>query len=83
MAVSIRLARQGSKKNPFYRVVAADKRSPRDGKFIEQIGTYDPRRSQFKIDQARYDHWTKSGAQTSLTVSQLVKQAAKAAAAQS
>jgi small subunit ribosomal protein S16 len=53
MAVAIRLARQGSKKKPFYRVVAADRRSPRDGRFIEQIGYYDPRRKIIRVDSER------------------------------
>src|SRR5688572_25034535 len=79
MAVAIRLARQGSKKNPFYRVVATHKTSPRDGKHIEQIGTFDPRRGLFVLDQPRFDHWVKNGAVASLTVSQLIKRAAKAA----
>jgi small subunit ribosomal protein S16 len=81
MAVSIRLARQGSKKKPFYRVVATDKRSPRDGRFIEQLGFYDPRKKQFDLDQQRYEHWLSHGALPSETVAQLVKKKAKAAAA--
>jgi small subunit ribosomal protein S16 len=81
MAVKIRLARQGSKKKPFYRIVATDKRSPRDGRFIEQIGYFDPRKPDFKIDSARYEHWLKHGALPSDTLASLVKRAAKAAAA--
>lgn len=77
MAVSLRLARQGSKKRPFYRIVAADRRSPRDGRFIEQLGYYDPRRKHFKIDRERYQRWVSSGAQPTETVSSLVKKQAK------
>lgn len=81
MAVAIRLARQGAKKRPFYRVVAADKRDPRDGRFIEQLGTYDPRVKQFTIDGDKYDAWLKNGAQPSETVAQLVKKSRRAPAA--
>jgi small subunit ribosomal protein S16 len=80
MAVAIRLARQGAKKRPFYRVVAADKRDPRDGRFIEQLGTYDPRVKQFTINGDRYDAWLKTGAQPSETVAQLVKKSRRAQA---
>lgn len=78
MAVAIRLSRQGSKKRPFYRVVAADKRSPRDGRFIELLGIYDPRTKLLRIDQERYKHWVGCGAQPSPTVASLAKRAAKA-----
>jgi small subunit ribosomal protein S16 len=81
MAVAIRLARQGAKKRPFYRVVAADKRDPRDGRFIEQLGTYDPRAKQFTINGDRYDSWVKEGAQPSDTVAQLVKKSRRVQAA--
>jgi small subunit ribosomal protein S16 len=78
MAVHIRLARHGSRKAPFYRVVVADQRNSRDGRFIEHIGLFDPRVSNtpFTLDQARYDYWTKQGATPSATLSRLVKQAA-------
>ncbi|HET6610885.1 MAG TPA: 30S ribosomal protein S16 [Kofleriaceae bacterium] len=82
MAVAIRLARQGSKKKPFYRVVATQTQSPRDGKFIEQIGYYDPRSKAFKIDRPRYDRWVSHGAKPSPTVAQLVKKAPAEPAAQ-
>lgn len=82
MAVAIRLSRQGSKKRPFYRIVAAEKRSPRDGAFIEQLGTYDPLRKDFNIKQERYDRWIANGALPSDTIRSLVKKAAKAAASQ-
>ena len=78
MAVAIRLARRGSKKKPFYRVVAADKRAPRDGRFIEQLGIYDPRAKIFEIDHESYKRWVGNGALPSDTVRQLVKKAAKA-----
>ena len=81
MAVSIRLARQGSKKRPFYRIVAADRRSPRDGRFIEQLGYYDPRSKNFKLDNERYDRWVGNGALASATVATLVKKHRRADAA--
>ena len=73
MSVSIRMARQGSKKKPFYRIVATDRRSPRDGRFIEQIGYYDPRKPEFRLDRAKYEAWVKQGARPSDTVATLVK----------
>ncbi len=76
MAVSIRLRREGAKNRPYYKVVVADKRSPRDGKFIEIIGTYDPKKpehnSTLNID--RVDYWLSKGAQPSDTVRSLIKQ---------
>ena len=84
MAVSIRLRREGAKNRPYYKVVVADSRSPRDGKFIEIIGTYDPKmqgeNSTLKIDRA--EHWIARGAQPSDTVRSLLKKnKARAAAA--
>ena len=83
MAVSIRLRREGAKNSPYYKVVVADKRSPRDGKFIETIGTYDPKRpgqnSTLKID--RIEYWISKGAQPSDTVRSLIKKNKKAIAA--
>ncbi len=78
MSVRIRLSRHGTKKKPFYRIVVADSHSPRDGRFIEQVGTYDPRAQSggLKIDSQTIGKWVKNGAQPSLTVSQLLKQAA-------
>ncbi len=73
MAVSIRLARQGAKKRPFYRIVAADKRAPRDGRFIEQIGYYDPRAKLINLDLVRYDHWVSHGGQPSRTVRDIAR----------
>jgi small subunit ribosomal protein S16 len=75
MAVSIRLRREGAKNRPYYKVVVADSRSPRDGKFIEIIGTYDPKKpghnSTLKLDRA--DYWISKGAQASDTVRSLIK----------
>lgn len=82
MAVHIRLARAGAKKTPFYRIVVTDQRSPRDGRFIENLGTFDPSRdAAFRINTARLTYWTGVGAQTSPTVAQLIKRMAKAASA--
>ena len=80
MAVTIRLARQGSKKKPFYRIVASEKSAPRDGRFIEQIGFYDPRVRAFSLDMPRYEHWLGHGARASDTVASLVRRNARAAA---
>ena len=82
MAVSIRLRREGAKNSPFYRVIVADKRSPRDGKFIEHIGSYDPKKPgiNYAIDLARADYWISKGAQPSDTVRSIMKKAHKAAA---
>ena len=75
MAVKIRLRRMGAKKAPFYRVVVADSRYPRDGRFIEEIGTYDPTKGQalVNIDTAKADEWIKKGAQPTDTVKRLLK----------
>jgi small subunit ribosomal protein S16 len=81
MSVAIRFSRQGKKKAPFYRIVAADKRMARDGKFIELLGTYDPRTKVLKLDSERYQQWIKNGAQPSGTLATVVrKNAAKATA---
>ena len=74
MAVHIRLARAGTKKTPFYRIVVADQRSPRGGRFIERLGTYDPRRPELRVDAVRFRHWISQGAQPSATVATLVRQ---------
>jgi small subunit ribosomal protein S16 len=83
MAVSIRLRREGALNNPYYKVVVADQRSPRDGKFIEIIGNYDPKKagSNAKIDLDRADYWISKGAQPSETVRSLIKKVRKTAAA--
>ena len=75
--VKIRLRRMGAKKNPFYRVVVADSRSPRDGRCIEEIGTYDPLTSPsgVKINAERAKYWIANGAQPTDTVRALLKKA--------
>lgn len=75
MAVKIRLRRLGQKKAPFYRIVVADSRSPRDGKFIEEIGTYDPNTdpSTFNVDAEAAKKWLASGAQPTEVVGKLFK----------
>ena len=75
MAVKLRLTRVGSKKNPIYRVVAADSRSPRDGKFIEIIGRYNPQSepSLIELDEAKVKDWLGKGAQPTEAVSRLLK----------
>ena len=75
--VSIRLRREGTKNSPFYRVVVTDQRSPRDGKFIEQVGVYDPRKpgSNAKLAVDRLDYWISQGAQPSDTVRSLLRRA--------
>lgn len=75
MAVHIRLARHGAKKTPFYRIVVADHRASRDGRFIERIGTYDPcvEPPKFELDRSRLKHWTERGALTSHTLGRLLK----------
>jgi small subunit ribosomal protein S16 len=74
MAVHIRLARTGTKKTPFYRIVVADQRSPRGGRFIERLGTYDPRRPEIRVDASRVKHWLSMGALPSATVATLLRQ---------
>jgi len=75
LAVRMRLTRVGSKKNPIYRVVVADSRSPRDGKFIEIVGRYNPQSdpSLIEIDEEKVKAWLQKGAQPSETVSRLLK----------
>ena len=77
MAVKIRLRRVGRKKNPMYRIVIADSKSPRDGKFIEVIGTYAPRQSEggLAVKSDRANHWLDVGAQPSDTVRSLLRKA--------
>jgi small subunit ribosomal protein S16 len=74
MSVRIRLSRHGAKKKPFYRVVVADGRYSRDGRYIEQVGTYDPKltSSAIKLDQEKVESWIKRGAKPSQTVSELI-----------
>ena len=75
MAVKIRLRRMGSKKAPFYRIVVADSRYPRDGRFIEEIGYYDPTKnpSVVKVDADKAKEWIKNGAQPTDTVKKILK----------
>ena len=77
MAVKIRLKRMGQKKAPFYRIIVADSRSPRDGRFIEEIGTYDPSTepSTVKVDNELAQKWLANGAQPTETVARLFKNA--------
>ena len=76
MSVKIRLRRMGAKKAPFYRIVVADSRYPRDGRFIEEVGTYDPTKnpSEFKVDAEKTKKWLANGAQPTDTVRALLKQ---------
>ena len=73
MAVKLRLKRMGAKKKPFYRVVAADARAPRDGKFIDEVGYYNPITKDLKIDNEKASEWIKKGAQPTETVRALLK----------
>ena len=81
--VVIRMARGGAKKRPFYRIVVADKRSPRDGKFIERLGFFNPvakgAEERLKLDLAKAQEWISKGAQPSDRVASLIKEAQKAA----
>jgi small subunit ribosomal protein S16 len=83
--VVIRMARGGMKKTPYYRVVAADKRDPRDGRFIEKLGFFNPvasgKAERLKLDLARVDYWISQGAQLSDRVSSLVKELRRSAVA--
>lgn len=83
--VVIRLARGGAKKRPFFNIVVADERRPRDGRFIERVGFYDPKapagHETFRLDRTRLAHWQSVGAQPSNTVQRLVKQFAGVKAA--
>ncbi|HEY1236576.1 MAG TPA: 30S ribosomal protein S16 [Candidatus Binatia bacterium] len=75
MSVTIRMSRHGAKKKPFYRIVVSDQRFPRDGRYIEQVGSYDPRGKSdaVKLDHEKIDSWIKKGAKPSQTVSELIK----------
>ncbi len=83
MAVKIRMKRVGAKNAPVYRIVVADARSPRDGKFIEELGTYHPRQAgqNYTLDLERAKYWVSKGAQPSETVASFIKKSQKAAAA--
>lgn len=76
MAVKIRLRRMGAKKRPFYRIVVADARAPRDGRFIDQIGYYDPRRAdRLYVDKEKAAYWISTGAQPTATAAAILKKA--------
>jgi small subunit ribosomal protein S16 len=77
MAVHIRLTRHGTKKKPFYRIIVADQRARRDGRFIEKLGTYNPLDASgaIQLDRARLEYWKSHGAQLSHTVDRLIKTA--------
>jgi small subunit ribosomal protein S16 len=81
--VKVRLTRAGAKKRPYYHIIVADKERPRDGRFIEQIGTYDPSRpiEEARVDYPRLDYWVGVGAQVSDRVAHVVKEHRKATAA--
>ena len=79
MSVAIRFSRQGKKKSPFYRIVAADKRKARDGKFIELLGTYHPQTKVLKLDKERFEKWVKVGAQPSGTLAAIIRRTDRAA----
>ena len=81
--VRLRLTRLGTNKRPFYRVIATDQRSPRDGRFLEQLGYYDPMKTpkEIKLDLERVKHWISLGAQPSDTVKSLIRKAEAQAAA--
>ncbi len=83
MALVIRLRRHGARKKPYYRIVVADSRSPRDGRFVEQVGTYDPAFDppRVTIKKEDTDRWIKAGAKPSDTVRKLIKRAEEAATA--
>ena len=82
--VSIRLSRAGSNRRPFYHLTVADSRHPRDGRFIERVGFFNPiargQEQRLQIDQERIDHWLARGARVSPRVASLIKEAARAAA---
>ncbi len=82
MPVRIRLKRTGGKNDPAFRIVVADSRSPRDGKFIEELGSYDPKRkgANYEFDLERAKYWVGKGAQPSDTVASLMKKAGKTVA---
>ncbi len=84
MAVRIRLKRIGSRNDPVFRIVVADNRSPRDGKCIEEIGTYDPKKAgegNYSLDLERAKHWISKGAKASDTVASFIRRASKIVAA--
>ena len=83
--VKIRFARFGAKRHPFYHIVVTDSENPRDGRFIEQIGTYDPAKpmTEAKLDRARMDYWVGHGAQVTTSLKKVARELEKAQAAAS
>jgi len=83
MAVAIRLKREGARNHPHYKIVVADQRMPRDGRFIEILGTYDPKKAgeNFNVDLARAEYWVGVGARPSQTVGSIIAKAKKKAVA--
>lgn len=81
MAVHLRLSRAGAKKAPYYHIVATDSRNPRDGKFLEQVGSYNPGNEQVTWDDAKLEKWIKNGAVPTVTVKNLLKKRAATTAA--
>jgi len=83
--VKIRFARFGAKRRPFYHIVVTDSENPRDGRFIEQIGTYDPSKpmTEAKLDRGRMDYWVGVGAQVTESLQKVARELAKASAAAS
>ncbi len=81
--VKIRLARFGSKKHPYYHIVVADSESPRDGRFLEQIGTYDPSKpmSEVRLDARRLEYWLGEGAKATETLKKIIRENKKTLAA--
>jgi small subunit ribosomal protein S16 len=79
--IKVRLARFGTKKKPYYHIVVTNSESPRDGRFIEQVGTYDPRKpmTEAKIDHERLQYWVGMGAQTSESLSKVIRELKKTA----
>lgn len=79
MAVKVRLSRAGGKHRPFYKIVVADERAPRDGAFLEQVGTYDPKQEPSKVDlkKDRIDYWLGHGATPTKTVGEIIRRAVK------
>ena len=82
MAATIRLSRHGAKKRPYYRIIVTDSRAPRDGRRLDQVGTYDPTQNPARVqfEQEKLQHWLRRGARPSLTVAQLMKRSGIAAA---
>ncbi len=85
MSVQIRLARHGSRKSPFYRIVVTDIRNPRDGRFIENLGTFNPvvEPPKVELNTERLEYWKSQGAKPSATLAQVIKKHAAATSAQS